>query len=190
MVTKADVVMMFQKRKRESVPMTLPQLQPYSRLEKLSLLLIRTQIQGVPSPLLPLSTLHIPQHCRLCFWPMAVLAQPPQAASSPLPSDLPHPSSDLSKETCKILPSHGQGSQLLEYLVEGAHGQRHHMRNTTDQEHRSALGGHTCTVFGATGFLGRYIVNRLGKGIRSRSIGPDLTRQTSPSRMHSRDSFP
>ena len=27
---------------------------------------------------------------------------------------------------------------------------------------RSSLGGHTCTVFGATGFLGRYIVNRLG----------------------------
>ena len=27
---------------------------------------------------------------------------------------------------------------------------------------RSGLGGHTCTVFGATGFLGRYIVNRLG----------------------------
>ncbi|KAI9822344.1 MAG: NADH-ubiquinone oxidoreductase 40 kDa subunit [Pycnora praestabilis] len=28
---------------------------------------------------------------------------------------------------------------------------------------RSSLGGHTATVFGATGFLGRYIVNRLGK---------------------------
>ncbi|CAD0039481.1 unnamed protein product, partial [Aureobasidium pullulans] len=27
---------------------------------------------------------------------------------------------------------------------------------------RSSLGGHTATVFGATGFLGRYIVNRLG----------------------------
>lgn len=26
---------------------------------------------------------------------------------------------------------------------------------------RSSLGGHTATVFGATGFLGRYIVNRL-----------------------------
>ena len=26
---------------------------------------------------------------------------------------------------------------------------------------RSALGGHTVTVFGATGFLGRYIVHRL-----------------------------
>ncbi|MCJ1351673.1 MAG: NADH-ubiquinone oxidoreductase 40 kDa subunit [Icmadophila ericetorum] len=28
---------------------------------------------------------------------------------------------------------------------------------------RSALGGHTATVFGATGFLGRYIVNRLAR---------------------------
>ena len=28
---------------------------------------------------------------------------------------------------------------------------------------RSALGGHTVTVFGATGFLGRYIVNRLAR---------------------------
>jgi len=28
---------------------------------------------------------------------------------------------------------------------------------------RSGLGGHTCTVFGATGFLGRYIVNRLAR---------------------------
>ncbi|KAI5280562.1 NADH-ubiquinone oxidoreductase 40 kDa subunit, partial [Ascosphaera aggregata] len=28
---------------------------------------------------------------------------------------------------------------------------------------RSALGGHTATVFGATGFLGRYIVHRLAK---------------------------
>ncbi|KAF2096918.1 NAD(P)-binding protein [Rhizodiscina lignyota] len=28
---------------------------------------------------------------------------------------------------------------------------------------RSSLGGHTCTVFGATGFLGRYIVNRLAR---------------------------
>ena len=28
---------------------------------------------------------------------------------------------------------------------------------------RSALGGHTATVFGATGFLGRYIVQRLAK---------------------------
>ncbi|KOS23448.1 NADH-ubiquinone oxidoreductase 40 kDa subunit [Escovopsis weberi] len=28
---------------------------------------------------------------------------------------------------------------------------------------RSSLGGHTATVFGATGQLGRYIVNRLGK---------------------------
>ncbi|RKF73945.1 NADH-ubiquinone oxidoreductase 40 kDa subunit, mitochondrial [Golovinomyces cichoracearum] len=27
---------------------------------------------------------------------------------------------------------------------------------------RSSIGGHTVTVFGATGFLGRYIVNRLG----------------------------
>jgi NADH dehydrogenase (ubiquinone) 1 alpha subcomplex subunit 9 len=28
---------------------------------------------------------------------------------------------------------------------------------------RSSLGGHTVTVFGATGFLGRYIVNRLAR---------------------------
>lgn len=28
---------------------------------------------------------------------------------------------------------------------------------------RSSLGGHTATVFGATGFLGRYIVNRLAR---------------------------
>lgn len=28
---------------------------------------------------------------------------------------------------------------------------------------RSSLGGHTATVFGANGFLGRYIVNRLAK---------------------------
>lgn len=26
-----------------------------------------------------------------------------------------------------------------------------------------AMTGHTATVFGATGFLGRYIVNRLGR---------------------------
>lgn len=30
-------------------------------------------------------------------------------------------------------------------------------------ELRASLGGHTATVFGATGFLGRYIVNRLAK---------------------------
>jgi NADH dehydrogenase (ubiquinone) 1 alpha subcomplex subunit 9 len=28
---------------------------------------------------------------------------------------------------------------------------------------RSSLGGHTATVFGATGFLGRYIVNKLAR---------------------------
>lgn len=35
---------------------------------------------------------------------------------------------------------------------------------TTELKHTcsSSLGGHTATVFGATGFLGRYIVNRLG----------------------------
>ncbi|KAK8196881.1 uncharacterized protein BKA78DRAFT_68758 [Phyllosticta capitalensis] len=33
---------------------------------------------------------------------------------------------------------------------------------------RSSLGGHTATVFGATGFLGRYIVHRLGMSERCR----------------------
>ena len=35
---------------------------------------------------------------------------------------------------------------------------------------RSSLGGHTATVFGATGFLGRYIVNKLGQGARAEAI--------------------
>lgn len=36
--------------------------------------------------------------------------------------------------------------------------------------------GHTATVFGATGFLGRYIVNRLGTVYSAyvRSIGADM----------------
>ena len=47
--------------------------------------------------------------------------------------------------------------------------------------------GHTATVFGATGFLGRYIVNRLGayQQIRWEVVTIHLT-SLSPARMHSR----
>jgi hypothetical protein len=34
--------------------------------------------------------------------------------------------------------------------------------------------GHTATVFGATGFLGRYIVNRLGRCYQTRQVVPIL----------------
>ena len=54
--------------------------------------------------------------------------------------------------------------------------------------------GHTVTVFGATGFLGRYIVNRLGKeallGSYTRAVWTNCLFKNSPARMHGHCAFP
>jgi NADH dehydrogenase (ubiquinone) 1 alpha subcomplex subunit 9 len=47
--------------------------------------------------------------------------------------------------------------------IQDVHITRTGMAITKVQGGRSSLGGHTATVFGATGFLGRYIVNRLAR---------------------------
>lgn len=52
-----------------------------------------------------------------------------------------------------------------------------------------ALLGHTATVFGATGFLGRYVVNRLGTQTSSPKQISSLT-MNSPFRMYGGSAFP
>lgn len=55
----------------------------------------------------------------------------------------------------------------------------------------SSLGEHTATVFGATGQLGRYIVNRLGSTARSEAIStPTDEPCCSETRMHRRCAVP
>lgn len=52
-----------------------------------------------------------------------------------------------------------------------------------------ALSGHTATVFGATGFLGRYIVNRLGTQTKNPKQMSSLT-VNSPFGMYGGCAFP
>jgi NADH dehydrogenase (ubiquinone) 1 alpha subcomplex subunit 9 len=50
---------------------------------------------------------------------------------------------------------------------------------------RSSMGGHTVTVYGATGFLGRYVVNRLGSWLATSKL-ESFTYQDSSKRMYGR----
>jgi hypothetical protein len=47
------------------------------------------------------------------------------------------------------------------------------------------LQGHTVTVYGATGFLGRYVVNRLGSWLATSKL-ESFTYQDSSKRMYGR----
>ena len=65
-----------------------------------------------------------------------------------------------------IIPPTGSRAQRRQYAQQSNHDV--HITRTGKpilrvSGGRSSLGGHTATVFGATGFLGRYIVNRLAR---------------------------